>query len=209
MCKGYGLHNFMTHQNKMLGYSSQLFIPTHDKLSVNTEHESGSVSDRSCFCLWSLTPCFSRKTYFAQCPDICCCMSVRIRAWPGSRHSCLVYPPWHYLAVRSYFCHVEFQISIMRLGNASLTVPAALTVLAICDRSKDGRARDGRRYNHNITAAAVVTNSTQQHLITIIFTSNDGTHIVSLYVSDDRQFLMTPLVNLKSLLAPVRAPPHL
>ena len=92
---------------------------------------------------------------------------------------------------------------------SQLTVPAALTVLAICDRSKDGRARDGRRYNHNITAAAVVTNSTQQHLITIIFTSNDGTHIVSLYVNDDRQFLMTPLVNLKSLLAPVRAPPHL
>ena len=105
----------------MQAYSSQLFIPTHDKLSVNTEHESGSVSDRSCFCLWSLTQSFSRKTYFAQCSDICCCMSVRIRAWPGSRHSCLVYPPWHYLAVRSYFCHVEFQISIMTLGNASLT----------------------------------------------------------------------------------------
>ena len=34
-------------------------------------------------------------------------------------------------------------------------------------------------------------------------------HTLSLYVSDDRQFLMTPLVNLKSLLAPVRAPPHL
>ena len=95
----------------------------------------------------------------------------------------------------------------MRLGNASLTIPAALTVIAICDRSKDGRATDGRRYNHNITA--VVTNITQQHRITIIFTSNDGTHVVSLYVNDDRQFLMTPLVNLKSLLAPVRAPPHL
>ena len=93
---------------------------------------------------------------------------------PGSRHRCLVYTPWHYLAVRSYFCHVEFQISIIRLGNASLTIPAALTVLAICDRSKDGRARDGRRYNHNITT--VVTNITQQHRITIIFTSNDGTH---------------------------------
>ena len=66
------------------------------------------------------------------------------------------------------------------LSLSQLTVLAALTVLAICDRSKDGRARDGRRYNHNITAAAVVTNSTQQHLITIIFTSNDGTHIVSL-----------------------------
>ena len=114
--------------------------------------------------------------------DIFCSMLryllLHVSPWPGSRHSCLVYPPWHYLAVRSYFCHVEFQISIMRLGNASLTIPAALTVLAICDRSKDGRARDGRRYNHNITA--VVTNITQQHRITIIFTSNDGTHCLSM-----------------------------
>ena len=143
----------------------------------------------------------------SNCSTSSLSISICIWAWPGSRHRCLVYTPWHYLAVRSYFCHVKFQISIMRLGNASLTIPAALTVIAICDRSKDGRARDGRRYNHNITA--VVTNITQQHRITIIFTSNDGTHIVSLYVCDDRQFLMTPLAKLKSLLAPVRAPPHL
>ena len=100
----------------------------------------------------------------SNCSTSSLSISICIWAWPGSRHRCLVYTPWHYLAVRSYFCHVKFQISIMRLGNASLTIPAALTVLAICDRSKDGRARDGRRYNHNITA--VVTNITQQHRTT-------------------------------------------
>ena len=143
----------------------------------------------------------------SNCSTLSLSISICIWAWPGSRHRCLVYALWHYLAVRSYFCHVEFQISIMRLGNASLTIPAALTVLAICDRSKDGRARDGRRYNHNITA--VVTNITQQHRITIIFTSNDGAHCLSMLMMTSNSKWHLSSISKSSWLLSEQAPPHL
>ena len=59
---------------------------------------------------------------------------------------------------------------------------SALTVLAICDRSKDGRDLDGRRYNHNIT---VVVTNIQHHTaaslsLIISLTSNDDRHCLSM-----------------------------
>ena len=108
--------------------------------------------------------------------QVCALLS---RDWVSSPLPCLSSMALSYCKIIFLSCRIpDFNNEI---GEClSLTIPASLTVLAICDRSKDGRARDGRRYNHNITGAAVVTNSTQQHLITIILTSNDGTHCLSM-----------------------------
>ena len=169
---GYGLHNCMTHQNKACVHcnSWQLILNWVSTVSMNQDQcQTDHVSISS----HSLSVSQGRHKLLAQYSDI----FAASMDWVPSQLPCLSSMALSCCKIIFLSCRIpDFNNEI---GEClSLTIPAALTVLAICDRSKDGRARDGRRYNHNITA--VVTNSTQQHLITIILTSNDGTHCLSM-----------------------------
>ena len=78
---------------------------------------------------------------------------------------------------------------------------SALTVLAICDRSKDGRDLDGRRYNHNIT---VVVTNIQHHtakldIITVYRSDSEpefrAAHHLSQLIEPDKDTLVVGDLN--------------
>ena len=199
MCRGYGLHNFMTHQNKMLGYSSQQLMTNWvSTLSMNQDQ---SLTDHVSVSGHSLLASQGRHILFNAQIFVAACLPM---AWVSSQLPCLSSLALSCCKPLFLSCHIpDFNNEIGECLSHNPRRPNCNCYLWQKQRWKSERWPKIQSQHHRCCDQHHTTAPHNYHL------HIKWWHTLSLHVNDDKQSLMTPLVNLKSLLAAVRAPPHL